>query len=170
MPNIVVPPQQPPFIQPGFAGPPLQRSNKDSPQRQNRRRRRQLNIPPNVNFQQQQPIIPIQQQQQILPFQQQQQILPIQQQQQQPILPIQQQQQQPILPIQQQQPILPIQQQQPILPIQQQQLNPTLNPSYYQMPAFPTSAIFQDGQFYPTMDPQFSIQAQISAGPTGNGI
>jgi len=123
-----------------------------------------VKIPPNINFQQQQQILP-NQQQQIFPNQQQQ-IFPNQQQQ---ILPNQQQQ---ILPNQQQQ-ILPNQQQQ-ILPNQpfvptQQLLNPTLNPSYYQIPAFPSSAIFQDGQFYPTMDPQFSIQAQISPGPNGNG-
>jgi hypothetical protein len=165
--------QQQPFAQPGFPIQQFPRSaagpNKKLPRR--RRRRRQLNIPPNGNFQQQQ-FLPIQQQQQILPIQQQQQILPIQQQQQ--ILPIQQQQQ--ILPIQQQQQILPIQQQQPqILPNQQllpnlQQLNPTLNPNYYQMSMFPSSAIFQNGQSYPTMDPQFYVQAQISPGPSGNGI
>ena len=59
--------------------------------------------------------------------------------------------------------------QQQLLPSQQQQLNPALNPNYYQQPAFPTSSIFQDGQFYPTMDPQFSVQARISPGPNGNG-
>jgi len=36
------------------------------------------------------------------------------------------------------------------------------------MPSFPSSVIFENGQVYPTMDPQFSIQAQISAGPNGN--
>jgi hypothetical protein len=156
-----------------------------------------MNIPLDVNFQQQflpiqqqqqqqqqqilpiqqqQQILPVQQQQQFIPVQQQQQFIPIQQQQQQQILPVQQQQQilpiqqqQQILPIQQQQQILPIQQQQQILPAQQQLLNPTLNPSYYQVPLFPQSAIFQDGQVYPTMDSDFSILAQISAGPTGNG-
>ncbi|CAF1122677.1 unnamed protein product [Rotaria sordida] len=114
-----------------------------------------------------------------------QQFFPTQQQQQQPILPPQQffptqqqqQQQQPILPPQQ---FFPTQQQQqqqqqqPILPNQQllptQQLNPTLNPNYYQMPPYPASTIFQDGQIYPTMDPQFSIQAQVSSGPNGNVV
>ena len=55
------------------------------------------------------------------------------------------------------------------LPIQAEQLNPTLNANYYQMPSYPTSAIFQDGQVYQTMDPQFTIQVQISAGSNGNG-
>jgi hypothetical protein len=54
-------------------------------------------------------------------------------------------------------------------PSAQEQLNPALNPSYYQMPATPTSAIFQHGQVYATMDPQFFIQVQISSGSNGNG-
>ena len=134
--------QQQPFVQTGFQGPIFQKSN-PAPNKnvpRRRRRRRQLNIPPNINFQQQQQIPIIQQQQQIPLVQQQQQIPLVQQQQ----LPIIQQQQQP--------------------------LNPTQNPSYYQIPTFPSSAIFQDGQIYPTMDPTFSIQAQISSGPNGNSM
>ncbi|CAF5196341.1 unnamed protein product, partial [Rotaria sp. Silwood1] len=50
---------------------------------------------------------------------------------------------------------------QPFLP-NPEQFDPNLNPSFNPMPIYPTSAIFQDGQIYPTMDPQFSIQAQIS--------
>jgi hypothetical protein len=85
-------------------------------------------------------------------------MLPNQQQQ---ILPNPQQQlpNQQMLPNQQQQ--LPNQQ---VLLTQQQQFNPINNP----ISSFPSSAIFQDGQVYPTMDPQFSIQAQVSAGPNGN--
>jgi len=140
----IIPQQQQPFIQSGFNQqqsfqmPQFQRTTSGSDKKQPRRRR-QMNIPPNTNFQPQQ-------------FPQQQ--LPNQ-----PILPIQQQQlpNQPILPIQQQQ--LPNQQ---ILPTQQLQFNPTYNP-------MPSSAIFQNGEVYPTMDPQFSIQAQIAAGPNGNG-
>jgi PAX-interacting protein 1 len=154
-------------MQPGFNQqqqfqmPQFQRAASGSDKKQPRRRR-QVNIPPNINFQPQQ--FPQQQ----LPNQQQQilnqQILPPQQQ---PILPNQQQpilpnQQQPILP-NQQQPILP-NQQQPILPNQQQ----PFNPNYNQMNPFPSLAIFQNGETYPTMDPQFTVQAQISAGPNGN--
>ncbi|CAF0817027.1 unnamed protein product [Adineta steineri] len=119
----------------------------------------QQQILPNQQFlpNQQQQFLP-NQQQQILPDQQlslqQQQILPNQQQQ---ILPIQQQQQQQILPSQQ-------------LALAQQQLNPVLNPSYYQLPNFPTSGMFQNGQTYPTMDPTFSVQAQVTAGPNGNVV
>ncbi|CAF4797579.1 unnamed protein product [Rotaria sp. Silwood1] len=100
----------------------------------------------------------------------------------QPFFPTQQQQMlpnQPLLPTQQQQmlpnqPLLPTQQQQ-MMPTQQflpnqQQFDPNLNPSFNPMPIYPTSAIFQDGQIYPTMDPQFSIQAQISSGPNGNVV
>ncbi|CAM2714920.1 unnamed protein product [Rotaria socialis] len=139
---------------------------------------------------QQQPMLP-NQQQPIFPNQQQP-MLPNQQQpmfpnQQQPMLPNPQQpmfpnQQQPMLP-NQQQPMFPNQQQpmlpnpqQPMLPNQQllpslqDQLNPTLNPSYYQMPPIMMSAVFQDGQMYPTMDPQFFIQAQVATGPSGNVI
>jgi hypothetical protein len=93
-------------------------SDKKQPQR-----RRQVNIPPNTNFQPQQ--FP----QQLLPTQQQQ--------------------------------LLPNPE---ILPNQQQ----PFNPNYNQM-SFPSSATFQNGQVYPTMDPQFSVQAQVSAGPNGNG-
>ena len=75
---------------------------------------------------------------------------------------------QPVILSQNQQ--MTINQQQQPLPMQQQSFNPLFNPNYYQMPMFPSSAIFQDGQIYPTMDPQFSIQAQISSGPNGNGI
>ncbi|CAF4476724.1 unnamed protein product, partial [Rotaria sp. Silwood2] len=149
------------------------------------------------SMQQPQQNLPIQQQQQTFPRQQQQQNLPIQQQQ---MLPTQQQQMMPtqqLLPTQKQQmsskqqmlpeqPMFPNQQflpdqQQQMLPSQplfpnqqllpnQQQLNPALNPNYYQMPLYPTSTVFQDGQIYPTMDPQFSIQAQISSGPNGNVV
>ncbi|CAF1590334.1 unnamed protein product, partial [Adineta ricciae] len=144
--------QQPPFVQTGFQGPIFQRSNsapnKNVPRR--RRRRRQLNIPPNINFQQQQQMPLVQQQQQI------------------PL--VQQQQQLPIIQQQQQIPLVQQQQQLPIVQQQQQPLNPTQNPSYYQIPTFPSSAIFQDGQIYPTMDPTFSIQAQISSGPNGNVV
>jgi hypothetical protein len=128
-----------------------------------RRRRRQLNMQQNGNFQGLQQF-PNQQQQMSMgqPFisPQSQQMMPPQE-----MLPnqqFQQQQQQ-----QQQQPQLINNQQ--LLPMQQDQLNPTLNPSYYQMPLLPTSGIFQDGQVYPTMDPEFTIQAQIAAGPNGNG-
>ncbi|UJR14861.1 hypothetical protein I4U23_001846 [Adineta vaga] len=143
--------QQQPYIQQGYQVPLYQRSgavpNKKLPRR--RRRRRQLNVPPNMNYQQQQ--------QQMFPSQ--------------PLLPNDQQQQmfpsQPSLPNDQQQQILPNQQ----LPMMQQQpLNPTQNPNYYQIPTFPSSGIFQDGQIYPTMDPEFSIQAQISSGPNGNVV
>lgn len=79
-------------------------------------------------------------------------------------MPYQQQEQPQVIPFQQQQ------QQQQVLPFQQQQLNPVLNPNYYQLPNYPTSAIFQDGQSYPTMDPNFFIQAQVSAGPSGNSM
>lgn len=65
-----------------------------------------------------------------------------------------------------QQQMFPTQQQ---IPFQAEQLNPTLNPNYYQMPSYPTSTTFQDGQIYQTMDPQFTIQAQISSGANGNG-
>jgi hypothetical protein len=138
-------------MQPGFNQqqqfqmPQFQRAASGSDKKQPRRRR-QVNIPPNINFQPQQ--FPQQQ----LPNQQQQ-ILNQQ------ILPPQQQ---PILP-NQQQPILP-NQQQPILPNQQQ----PFNPNYNQMTPFPSLAIFQNGETYPTMDPQFTVQAQISAGPNGN--
>ncbi|CAF3692677.1 unnamed protein product [Rotaria sordida] len=54
---------------------------------------------------------------------------------------------------------------QQILPIQQQQ---QLNPNLYQMPSYQSSIIFQNGQTYPTMDPQFSVQAQVSTGSQGN--
>ena len=125
-----------------------------------RRRRRQLNMQPNGNFQ------GLQQ----FPNQQQ---IPLGQ----PFIPSQSQQQNPsqgmvpnqqLLFQQQQQQSPPINNQQ-LLPMQQEQLNPTLNPSYYQLPALPTSGTFQDGQIYPTMDPDFAIQAQISSGPNGNG-
>lgn len=160
--------QQSPFFQQGYGLSAFPRAasgkNTNLQQRQNgRRRRRQINMPlPDQNFQQQ-PNLPFQQPQIQSPGQ----IQPYQQQQQQ-VLPFQQPQMQSpeqIQPYQQQQ------QQQQILPFQQQQqLNPALNPSYYQLPNYPTSAIFQDGQFYPTMDPSFSIQAQISTGSTGSGM
>jgi hypothetical protein len=35
------------------------------------------------------------------------------------------------------------------------------------VPIFPSRAIFENGQVYPTLDPQFSIQAQVSGGPNG---
>lgn len=187
MANAFVPQQQQPFGQPGFNAPIFQRSGAATDKKipRHRRRRRQLNARPNPNFQQRQvlpgqPFLSGDQQQQFMPFQQQQQMqLPQdQQQQQQQMLPAQSMQpNQPysLLPQQQQQQ----QEQQIPLPqqaqpnqqvqLQPQQLNPTLNPSYYQLPSFPSSGIFQDGQIYPTMDPEFSIQAQISSGPTGNG-
>ena len=147
----------------------VQQQQQQQPRLPRHRRRRQMNMPfPDQNFQQQQ------QQQPNLPFQQPpmqspEQILPYQQQQQQqPNLPIQQP------PMQSPEQILPYQQQQQpqVLPFQQQQqqLNPVLNPNYYQLPNYPTSAIFQDGQSYPTMDPNFFIHAQVSSGPTGNSM
>ena len=74
-----MPPPQQPFLQPGFSGPQFQRSSPDSNKNKpkhyrQKRQRRQLNMPPNVNFQQQQippptqPLFPTAQQQ-ILPFQ-----------------------------------------------------------------------------------------------------
>jgi len=123
----------------------VQQQQQQQPRLPRHRRRRQMNMPfPDQNFQQQQ------QQQPNLPFQQ----PPMQSPEQ--ILPYQQQQQPQVLPFQQQQ--------------QQQQLNPVLNPNYYQLPNYPTSAIFQDGQSYPTMDPNFFIHAQVSSGPTGNSM
>ena len=119
--------------------------NKKLPRRR-RRRRQQANLSPNTNYQQKQ--FP---QQQMLN----QPMLPNQQ-----ILPNQQQQ---MLPIQQQQILL--NQQQPMLSNQQQQPNPNL----YQTSSYPTSATFQNGQTYPTLDPQFTLQAQVSAGTRGPG-
>ncbi|CAF4181530.1 unnamed protein product [Rotaria sp. Silwood2] len=49
-------------------------------------------------------------------------------------------------------------------PNQQQQQNP----NYYPMFSHQPSTIFQNDQIYPTMDPQYSIQAQISSGAQGN--
>ena len=135
--------------------------NKKLPRRR-RRRRQQANLSPNTNYQQKQfpqqqmlnqPVLP---NQQILPNHPPQ-MLPNQQQQ---MLPNQQQQ---MLPIQQQQILL--NQQQPMLSNQQQQPNPNL----YQTSSYPTSATFQNGQTYPTLDPQFTLQAQVSAGTRGPG-
>ena len=118
------------------------------------RHRRQMNVPPNTNFQMQQqiPFNPQQQQQlpvpQQMPFNPQEQQLQQQQLSAQPIVPIQQQPQQMPVPTQ------------PILQAQQPGLNP--------MASLPTSAIFQNGQVYPTMDPQFNVQAQVASGPSGN--
>jgi len=118
------------------------------------RHRRQMNVPPNTNFQMQQqiPFNPQQQQQlpvpQQMPFNPQEQQLQQQQLSAQPIVPIQQQPQQMPMPTQ------------PILQAQQPGLNP--------MASLPTSAIFQNGQVYPTMDPQFNVQAQVASGPSGN--
>ncbi|CAF3466569.1 unnamed protein product [Rotaria socialis] len=188
-----MPQQQQPFMPVGFNQQQFQmslfqRAGSRSDKKESRRRR-QMNIPSGTNFQpqqfpqqqrlpnqqmqpiQQQQMIPVQQQmmpvqqqqqqQQTFHNQQQQQIFPNQQQQQ--IFPNQQQQQ--TFPNQQQQ-ILPIQQQQqPMLPTQKQQFNP---PNYYPTPSYPSSTIFQHGQVYPTMDPQFSVQAQISTGANGN--
>ena len=135
--------QQQQFRMPHFQQSPAKVDRKDS------RYRRQMNVLPNSNFQSQ-PFA-----QQPLPNQQ---ILPIQQQQ---IQPIQQQQQ--IQPTLQQPQILQDQQYQ-MLPTQQQQLNP--NP--YPTPMYPSLAIFQNGQVYPTLDPRFFVQAQISSGAKGN--
>lgn len=70
---------------------------------------------------------------------------------------------QQIPPIQQPQTI-PFQQQQPVLPPQTQ----PFTPNFYPMPSYPSATTFQHGQQYPTMDPQFSVQAQISSGASGN--
>jgi hypothetical protein len=149
----LIPQQQQPFLQPGFN---QQQQQFQMPQFQRAasgadkklpRRRRQMNLPSNPNFQQQK-----QQQQQQFPQQQ----LPGQQ-----MMPTQQQQllNQQILPNQQQ-----------MLPTQQQQLDP----NHYQMSPPPSSSspavmTFQNGQTYPTLDPQFSVQAQVSPGTRGAG-
>ncbi|CAF4046657.1 unnamed protein product [Adineta steineri] len=153
-------------------------------QQQQRQQFPQQQLP---NSQQQLPnqqILPNQQQQQQFPQQQlpnTQQQLPNQQKQylqqqlpnlqhqlpNQQILPIQQQQQQQQFPQQQ----LPNPQQQlpnqQILPIQQQQQQ--IDPNYYQMPSS-SLAVFQNGQVYPTMDPQYTVQAQVSPGTRGNVV
>ncbi|CAF3799049.1 unnamed protein product [Rotaria sp. Silwood1] len=126
-------PQQQPFIQGGFNQqqqfqmPPFQRIGSRLDKKEPRRRR-QINIASNTNFQSQQ------YSQQQMPNQ--------------PILPVQQQSSK-----------------QQMLPFQQQQ---QFNPNPYQMPSYQSSANFQHGQIYPTMDPQYSIQAQISTGVQGN--
>ncbi|CAF2156365.1 unnamed protein product, partial [Rotaria magnacalcarata] len=156
-----MPQQQQPFMPVGFNQqqfqmPQFQRIG-SRPDKKESRRRRQMNIPSNTNFQSQQ--FP---QQQRLPNQQMQ---PIQQQQ---MIPVQQQmiqQQQQAFPDQQHQILPNQQQQQPMLPTQKQQFNP---PNYYPTPSYPSSTVFQHGQVYPTMDPQFSVQAQISTGTSGN--
>jgi hypothetical protein len=104
--------------------------------------------------------------------QQQQQIFPNLQQN---ILPNQQQQQQQQIFPSVQQNVLPNQQQ--IFPNVQQNLLPTQQPQMFPsqsnldsntMPVYPSQSLFQHGQIYPTMDPQFSVQAQTSIGPNGN--
>ncbi|CAF0877364.1 unnamed protein product [Adineta ricciae] len=111
--------------------------------RRRRRRQQQANLSPNTNYQQKQ--------------------FPQQQMLNQPLLPNQQ-----ILPNHPPQ-MLPNQQQQMLLNQQQQILlnQQQSNPNFYQTSSYPTSATFQNDQTYPTLDPQFTLRAQVSAGTRG---
>lgn len=91
-------------------------------------------------------------------------------QQEQPFVPSQQQ---PFIPQQQQQYQMPVFQRAPFRldskePRRRRQLNMPPNPNFYPNPSYSSSGIFQNGQIYPTMDPQFSVQAQISSGANGD--
>ncbi|CAF1215108.1 unnamed protein product, partial [Didymodactylos carnosus] len=142
-------------MQQPFQNPPFRSGQLPNRQQyQPRRKRRQLQVNPNINPQFQQP----------------------------GFLPQQGQQQGFIQNPSQGYPQIPVQggqelfQQQPNnLPQGSQQLPPVQFPvnagnPYQQSPMYQSYAIFQDGQTYQTYDQSFTIQAQVSYGPNGNVV